>query len=409
MNKKLIITGGVLILISGGLLRAIVSSSSSEHTYTGVEHYYNNDGESPSPNSPTLEPENSNFEQDIAKDVELDLDKNSLTCLVNKEYPLPADYVPDDLILPNINFNISYYAEKKLLRNDAALAIEKLFSAAEEEGITLYGVSGYRSYKRQEEIYQNNLKTKGTNHTNLYSAKPGYSEHQTGLSMDVSSASIGYQLIDSFGTTVEGQWLAQNCHLYGFIIRYPEDKTKITGYAYEPWHIRYVGQKLATYLFENKLTMEEYYNAIPSEDDIADDLNETTVDVEDNSPSSLAPIKPSVHPSTSVSPEVTCSVSPTPIPTAPSAEPSVKPTKKPSTKPSKEPTVTKEPTTKPTPTQRPSVKPSATVKPSASIKPSPSPSATSTSTPTTEPNPTTTPDEDNINEVSLESSQDGIS
>ena len=104
---------------------------------------------------------------------------------------------------------------------------------------------------------------KGADYTNRYSAKPGYSEHQTGLSIDVSASSIGNRLSESFGSTDEGIWLAAHAHEYGFIIRYPKDKASITGYAYEPWHIRYVGIELATYLYENNLTLEEYYNYTP--------------------------------------------------------------------------------------------------------------------------------------------------
>ena len=96
--------------------------------------------------------------------------------------------------------------------------------------------------------FDRNVRSRGKSATDLVSAKPGSSEHQTGLTLDVSSESVGCALEESFGDTSDGKWLAKNCHKYGFIIRYPKDKTKITGYSYEPWHIRYVGRKLATYL-----------------------------------------------------------------------------------------------------------------------------------------------------------------
>jgi hypothetical protein len=117
---------------------------------------------------------------------------------------------------------------------------------------------------------------------------PGSSEHQTGLSIDVSSDSVGCALEESFGATADGKWLAKNCHKYGFIIRYPKNKTKITGYSYEPWHIRYVGRKLATYLYKNDLTLEEYYETTTVDQQIKepqgqirdvaeDDKNETEI------------------------------------------------------------------------------------------------------------------------------------
>lgn len=190
----------------------------------------------------------------------IDTTPDSYTILVNKKYALPEDYIPNDLVVPDILFNINYYDSKKLMRQDAATALEKLFQAAENAGLSLYGISGYRSYQRQEEIYNNNVKTKGLEATNLVSAMPGHSEHQTGLAMDVSTSSINNQLEEVFAGTPEGKWLVDNAYLYGYILRYPKNKSSITEYAYEPWHIRYVGIPLATYLHDNDLTLEEYYH-----------------------------------------------------------------------------------------------------------------------------------------------------
>jgi len=228
------------------------------------------------PTSPEYDDNNNNKEEDqmSTKDpnnqwtpaTEMDLDPSSPTVYVNKEYCLPQDYVPDNLVTPKIYFDLPGNSERKLMREDAAKAIESLFNAALEDGHTLYGVSGYRSYKRQKEIFLNNIVNKGKIHTLSYSAAPGTSEHQTGLAMDVSVKSIRYRLITAFANCPEGKWLAENAHHYGFIIRYPKDKSHITGYAYEPWHIRYVGKDLATYLYNNGLTLDEYYNYVPSDD-----------------------------------------------------------------------------------------------------------------------------------------------
>jgi len=197
---------------------------------------------------------------------------DDITILVNKEYVLPANYVPEDLVAPDVFFSFSEYSDKRLLRQEAATALEKLFYAASEEGLTLAGVSGYRSYNRQFEIYAANLIKKGIEHTNRYSAMPGSSEHQTGLSIDVSTKSINYRLSTVFADTKEGQWLASNAHNYGYIIRFPDGKSHITGFSYEPWHIRYVGVELATYLYQNDLTLDEYYGYEYSED-IYDNVN----------------------------------------------------------------------------------------------------------------------------------------
>lgn len=183
---------------------------------------------------------------------------DDIAVLVNKEYSLPKDYVPTDLTKPNILFPFEYEDEKKLLRKEAADAIAQLFKAAANEGLRLYGISGYRSYDRQKDIYDSNVAARGEEETNRYSAMPGHSEHQTGLAMDVSTPSILFHLDSGFAATPEGKWLAENAYRYGFIIRYPEDKTDITGYAYEPWHIRYVGISLAAKLHNENLTLEEY-------------------------------------------------------------------------------------------------------------------------------------------------------
>lgn len=208
--------------------------------------------------TPTIEPE-----EPFVPATEIDLDPGSITVFVNPEHSLPKSYIPDNLVTVNVYFNLKSYDERTLMRAEAAHALERLFAAAREDGYELCGVSGYRSYSRQKQIFINNILTKGKEYTLKYSAVPGASEHQTGLAMDVSCKSLRYNLSTSFSETPEGKWLAQNAHHYGYIIRYPKGKAHITGYAYEPWHIRYVGKGLAKYLYENDLTLEEYYNYTP--------------------------------------------------------------------------------------------------------------------------------------------------
>ncbi|SDI30908.1 D-alanyl-D-alanine carboxypeptidase [Alteribacillus persepolensis] len=179
--------------------------------------------------------------------------------LVNREYLLPADYTPEDLVVPDVAFPFEENHPKKQIREVAAAPLEELFAKAAEEGLSLYAVSGFRSYERQEAIFAANVREDGEAAANQYSAKPGQSEHQSGLAMDVSSPSNDLALTDAFGETPEGKWLKTNAYRFGFIIRYPEGKTDITGYQYEPWHLRYVGKEAAQVIHEEEITLEEYY------------------------------------------------------------------------------------------------------------------------------------------------------
>ncbi|WP_392389017.1 M15 family metallopeptidase [Gorillibacterium timonense] len=183
---------------------------------------------------------------------------------MNKTRKLPADYVPADLVEPNVRFSFSEKLEKRKMRKEAAGALEKLFAGAKKDGVILYAVSGYRSYKTQESLFNAYVKRDGEAEASRYSARAGTSEHQTGLAMDVSSKSVNYQLSEKFGETAEGKWLAKHASEYGFIIRYPKGTEKITGYMYEPWHIRYLGKELAQEVVKQGVTLDEYFNqAIP--------------------------------------------------------------------------------------------------------------------------------------------------
>lgn len=183
---------------------------------------------------------------------------NSIDLLVNRTHPLEPSYVPNDLRPVNIPFAYIGDDFRNYLREPAANALEAMFKDARNMGLNLIGVSGYRSYDRQNKIYEQNLAVKGEQQTNLYSAKPGQSEHQTGLAIDISTPSIFSSLTTDFENTPEGMWLRDNASRYGFILRYPAGKEDITGYAYEPWHFRYVGIPLANYIKAKGITLEEY-------------------------------------------------------------------------------------------------------------------------------------------------------
>lgn len=153
--------------------------------------------------------------------------------LVNKEYALPKDYDPK-------------------VNKEAYKALEKMQKDAFVLGLDLSLVSGYRSYETQEDLFEKYKEKDGEEIANTYSAKPGHSEHQTGLAFDIGSVDR------SFANTTEAKWIEENAHLYGFIVRYPKGKTDVTGYIYEPWHVRYLGVDTATKVKESGLTLEEY-------------------------------------------------------------------------------------------------------------------------------------------------------
>ena len=153
--------------------------------------------------------------------------------IANKTYSLPADYAPG-------------------VDATAEAAFNEMAQAAAAEGLNIYISSSFRSYEYQDRIYNNYVARDGQAAADTYSARPGHSEHQTGLAFDLNT------IDDSFAATPEAAWVAKHAHEYGFIIRYPADKESITGYKYEPWHIRYLGVETATDVYESGLCLEEY-------------------------------------------------------------------------------------------------------------------------------------------------------
>lgn len=154
--------------------------------------------------------------------------------IANKKYPLPKDYAPGKL------------------DDTVQAALAEMQKAAARDGLSLYVVSGYRSYDYQGQLYRNYCARDGQAAADRYSARPGYSEHQTGLAFDLNSTS------NSFAGTPEAKWIAAHAQEYGFIVRYPQGKESLTGYQYEPWHLRYLGKELAKAVYDSGLCLEEY-------------------------------------------------------------------------------------------------------------------------------------------------------
>ena len=180
--------------------------------------------------------------------------------LINKSNKLEKSYIPGDLVYPSVNTVIKGKDNRNLLRRNAAEALEEMFAAAKKDGVILYLHSGFRAYDTQNLIYASAKKQSGE--SDEYIAKPGESEHQTGLAADLSSKEVNFKLDDSFEKSKAYKWLGNNAYKYGFILRYPKNKESITGYKYESWHYRFIGKDIAKYLHKNNLTMEEFYKKI---------------------------------------------------------------------------------------------------------------------------------------------------
>ncbi len=177
-------------------------------------------------------------------------DPSSYWVVVNKQNPLqPKTYAPTDLV--SINGGQS-------MRLAAAGAFSKMVAAANKKGLPISPLSSYRSYQTQVAVYNNEVSSFGQTKADSESARPGFSEHQTGLAVDVGGGGCGIE--NCFGITRQGQWLLANAYRYGFIVRYPADKVAITGYRSEPWHIRYVGTDLAIEMHKQHIeTLEEFF------------------------------------------------------------------------------------------------------------------------------------------------------
>lgn len=173
--------------------------------------------------------------------------------LVNKYHRLEKDYVPDGLV----DVEPLYSTSGGQLTAEASAAFSALVEALwAEEGLHVVNASPYRSYSTQKRLYQRYCTRDGQTKADRYSARPGYSEHQTGLSLDVTAPG---GTLGSFRKTAQFRWMKDNAHRFGFILRYGEGMEYLTGYQYEPWHYRYVGVEAATVIYENGLTFEEYY------------------------------------------------------------------------------------------------------------------------------------------------------
>jgi zinc D-Ala-D-Ala carboxypeptidase len=192
--------------------------------------------------------------QAIVDDYE---DPASIWVLVSKSHPIPEDYAPSDIVIPDVLTRLDKSNNERSVRSDISQAVVELFEAAKNDGFELLIGSGYRPASLQSIYFYSLANSIGEVAANKVIARPGQSEHQTGLAIDISTASYECYLDNCFAYTSGGEWLMKNAYKYGFILRYPEGKEGVTGYMYESWHYRYVGKDLAGAIYQSGLTLDE--------------------------------------------------------------------------------------------------------------------------------------------------------
>jgi len=189
------------------------------------------------------------YDEDIIKPTNL---KDGNLMLLNKFHYLNEDYNPDDIV----KISNMYAYDNNSIKEEVYTAYKKMWNAAKKEDLTLIVTSSYRSYDTQENLWETRANKYGEEEADKETARAGFSEHQTGLALDIVTYN---SLLNDFENTDEFKWLQKNAHKYGFILRYPKDKEDITGYSYESWHYRYVGVDVATQIYEENITFDEYY------------------------------------------------------------------------------------------------------------------------------------------------------
>ena len=202
-------------------------------------------------------------EIDIITRVNLNLDlpfytnpKEAKNLNTNQIFVNKYNYLKEDYIPKNLEEIKSCTHGSKMLVKEAREELEKLCEASQKENLQIRVISSYRSFDYQKTLYDKYVQQDGQEKADTYSARPGFSEHQTGLVIDVDNIVSNFE---NFENTKEFHWMQENAYKYGFILRYPKGKESVTGYDYEAWHYRYVGKNIATEMKQKNLTFDEYY------------------------------------------------------------------------------------------------------------------------------------------------------
>lgn len=268
-RRTLVIAGAIAVLavvsLVGGILSAQPSASvgQAKTTPTATPTATPEPTATPRP-SPSASPEPVVVVPTFDMAAHSIDDPTSIWVVSNKQRPLnPVDYEPGDLVEVPVA-----HTWVPLMRQEGSDAVVAMFdAAAAEAGLALASNSAYRSYSTQVEVYDQDVAANGQAFADTSTARPGHSEHQTGLTMDIGAESGSCSLAECFGETAEGQWLVANAWRFGYLLRYPADKTEITGFSYEPWHFRYIGVDLATEMHNTGVTTLEEFFGLPAAPD----------------------------------------------------------------------------------------------------------------------------------------------
>ena len=198
----------------------------------------------------------------LYKQIQKGADPSNLWVLANKENPLPKNFAPLKIVKATVKQKYGNTTVPKVTNE----ALKAMFDAALKDNVELVLSSGYRNYGFQASLYQQQVNKVGAKEANRWVAKPGESEHQTGLAVDITSSEVDLKLTQDFEKTEAFEWLNEHAADFGFILRYPSGKEEETGYSYEPWHYRYVGDpKAARYIQESSITLEAFMKAVKDE------------------------------------------------------------------------------------------------------------------------------------------------
>ncbi|MGL5151034.1 MAG: M15 family metallopeptidase [Clostridium sp.] len=250
--KKEIIIGATITVLLGGIIGIVIKNDNVEIISGAWEFNQDNIVQAISKGIESYE--NSKIKKYIDIIPIIDNNKDDTLKLVNKNNNLSSNFVPKQIVKPKVRVTSGSIT----ISNEIDKPLSDMFNQAENDGIKLYLLSGYRSYSTQKSIYSSKPSWK----RGLYSAKEGESEHQLGLAVDITSQEVNLKLLVNFENTKSGKWLKDNAHKYGFIMRYTKGREADTGYAYEPWHYRYVGVEVASFMYENNLILEDLYKGI---------------------------------------------------------------------------------------------------------------------------------------------------
>lgn len=249
MRRK--ITFGIISIAISGLLVALYLQDTRRSV---------NDSQNNAKSNPSIQASNAaNDELSQAPTPQEPSGAGDVGFVVNKKNQLPEGYVPVDLEVPNVQLRLVRGEEQMQVRTEVARALERMFADAEKQDVKLVLGSGYRSYKLQQTFYSQYSEQSGQSEADKFSARPGHSEHQTGLAVDIVNSGQSCSLEACFADTPEGLWIKQNSHKYGFTVRYQAEWETITGYTYEPWHLRYVGTEIASKLHTDNVPLEKYF------------------------------------------------------------------------------------------------------------------------------------------------------